>query len=188
MVLCLGRGEGQRRTMEQHQFFLPRLQGAAKDQLKEMRAIEGILQQKVTSLQIACSALGNLVQGIQGRVYQAMSYATRHKFAGLGGFSLVLFICISYVDVRDLALLQVGALFLYTLESGFYRKVNEVLRDADRSHATPLFTYLRLFIAATSKLEKTSRNVYCGVKLDLRKEYVVAAQFVGGESLLAHQS
>lgn len=57
--------------------------------------------------------------------------------------------------------MQAAAVYLYTLESTFYRRVNSMLREPDRSRVAPFFPYLRLFIQALGKLKKSTKVFAC---------------------------
>ena len=47
-----------------------------------------------------------------------------------------------------------AAIYLYTMESNFYRQVNKLLRVEDRTALKPFFPYLRLLLVALRRLPK----------------------------------
>jgi uracil DNA glycosylase len=63
-----------------------------------------------------------------------------------------------------------GAIFLYT-GNELYRRINEALRNPDRSQIVPYFKYLRVFLGAFDKLVKKKTTLYRGIFKDLAKEY-----------------
>ncbi|MFF4492056.1 ADP-ribosyltransferase domain-containing protein [Streptomyces sp. NPDC001544] len=65
----------------------------------------------------------------------------------------------------------VAALYLYTCESAFYREINAVLRNPDRSRVAPYLPYLRLLFSAVSGLAVRTEPLWRGAPLDLRAQY-----------------
>ena len=74
-------------------------------------------------------------------------------------------------SVCPLDLNEVAAVFMYTQECNFYRKVNESLRDPKRKNVAKLKLYLRLFFSALDKIPPFGELLYRGVAKDLRKFY-----------------
>ena len=69
---------------------------------------------------------------------------------------------------------EVGALFLYTMESGLYDELNRLLRMRQREQLKPFFPYMRLLLTARQKIKMPAYAgvVWRGVKgVDLRDKY-----------------
>jgi hypothetical protein len=67
-----------------------------------------------------------------------------------------------------------AAIFLYTMEAGdysFYRILNKILREEDRSKVKPWFAYLKLFDTALNKLPTLKENVWRGICSDVINYY-----------------
>ncbi len=145
-------------TMELHKLYLERLQGVADEKLEELAAIEGVFASPAATFGDALAPLLPRLKGLDFPVSRALAYAKEgraaHAAAGLTEH-------------------EAAALHLYTTESVFYRQLNAVLRDPDRSRAAPYFGYLRLFFSAVQKLTPTPQSLWRGVALDLRGQYPV---------------
>eukprot|EP00729_Bicosta_minor_P024848 gene24848-30236_t len=74
-------------------------------------------------------------------------------------------------DLGELTQDMAAAIYVYTCESPFYKQLNTLLRDEDRTALQPFFPYLRLLLTALRRLPKIERNVYRGVGLDLQDQY-----------------
>lgn len=74
-------------------------------------------------------------------------------------------------DLGELTQDMAAAIYVYTCESPFYKQLNKLLRDEDRTALQPFFPYLRLLLTALRRLPKIERNVYRGVGLDLQDQY-----------------
>ncbi|CAF4006895.1 unnamed protein product [Rotaria sp. Silwood1] len=66
-----------------------------------------------------------------------------------------------------------AAIMLYTLEwkpkeESVYYILNKTLRNENRQSLKPWFLYLKLFVAALSRLPSTQRTIYRGIKIDMR--------------------
>ncbi|CAF1469768.1 unnamed protein product [Rotaria sp. Silwood1] len=66
---------------------------------------------------------------------------------------------------------QSAALYLYSLQTSFYKRFNGVLRDEDRTKAIPFYDYYRLFMSALNKLPSIQDNVWRGVTANLSDQY-----------------
>jgi hypothetical protein len=91
----------------------------------------------------------------------------REKVGRLGGLT------------RDM----VAAINIYTMASPFYKVVNQLLRDVDRSPLIPFFPFLRLIMTGLRRLPKETVAVCRGVPvafadLDGAKDYVVGGLVV----------
>lgn len=73
------------------------------------------------------------------------------------------------VLTRDMA----AAIYLYTMDCNFYKQLNKLLREEDRTALKPFFPYLRLLLLALRRLPKEQRTVYRGVKLNLKEDYTL---------------
>jgi hypothetical protein len=79
-----------------------------------------------------------------------------------------------YPSKQNLTRDESAAVFLYTMEAdenSFYRVLNKVLRDEDRSKSKQWFYYLKLFDTAIEKLPTKKGNLWRGVSGDLSKYY-----------------
>jgi len=66
---------------------------------------------------------------------------------------------------------EAAAVYLYTMESRFYKDINANLREVNRAKIQPFFPYLRLLLSAFQKLAPKPADLWRGVKLDLKKMY-----------------
>eukprot|EP00756_Hemistasia_phaeocysticola_P018245 Hpha_TRINITY_DN15583_c3_g11::TRINITY_DN15583_c3_g11_i1::g.104025::m.104025 len=73
---------------------------------------------------------------------------------------------------------HIAALYLYTMETAFYRSLNAAMRNPDRSNAQPYFGYLRLLFEALENVMVATRpkTLFRGVGLDLSKEHSVGTE------------
>ena len=66
-----------------------------------------------------------------------------------------------YADVRAVrrvclvTSLQAAAIYLYTMDTSFYKIVNAFLREVDRSQLKPFFPYMKLDMTGQKKNELT---------------------------------
>ena len=67
------------------------------------------------------------------------------------------------VLTRDMA----GATHLYTMESPFYKVLNKLLRNVDRSVLKPFFPYLKLMLTGLRRLRKEEVTVFRGIPIDI---------------------
>eukprot|EP00667_Euglena_gracilis_P013257 EG_transcript_13666 len=67
---------------------------------------------------------------------------------------------------------EIGAIFIYTLESPFYKNLNGLLRLRNREKLKPLFPYLKLLLTALHKLPPLRVTVFRGVKADVSAKYL----------------
>jgi len=66
---------------------------------------------------------------------------------------------------------QKAAIHLYTCETPFYRILNNLMRERNRSHLKPFFAYIRLLVSALDKLPRYKGLCYRGVTRDLHQMY-----------------
>mmetsp|Transcript_7001 Transcript_7001/g.9409 ORF Transcript_7001/g.9409 Transcript_7001/m.9409 type:complete len:493 (-) Transcript_7001:22-1500(-) len=141
------------KTQELHKSFLERLEGAKHEQMVEMDPIRGISDLPIPTFAKAMEKVSQVIRGLDAYVSVAKTVAqTLTSPAGLT------------VDER-------AALYIYTQECDFYRKMNAFLREGEKKKLSSLFLYLRLFFSALSKLPPFGQKLYRGVAKDLRKFY-----------------
>jgi len=130
-----------------------------------LQVIRGVSQIATpSSLPLACKALDKVVPGVQSAAKAATTAAVAlQKMCGGMGVG------------RE----HIAALYLYTMETAFYRSLNAAMRDTDRSKAEPYFGYLRLLFDALELLgpqtQRKPATLFRGVGLDLSKEHGVGA-------------
>jgi uracil DNA glycosylase len=139
-------------TRELHKLYLERLGGAADEKLEELPAIAGVQATPLMSLTEATRSLVTRFPALQTYVTRALEYGRKNASGKLDAH-------------------EVGALYLYTLESVLYRQLNAALRHPDREQVRPYFAYLRLFFSALAKLDSSTGSLWRGVQLDLRAQY-----------------
>lgn len=76
---------------------------------------------------------------IEGAIYGATKATENMEKSGALG-----------VLTRDMA----AAIYLYTMDSNFYRQLNKLLRAEDRTALKPFFPYLRLLLTGLRRLPK----------------------------------
>jgi hypothetical protein len=143
-------GSFMQETLDLHKFFLERLGEVSKEVGEKLDAILGIADCPLQSLETATKKVLTLIPGLAGFVKTALE-----KVTVADGLS------------KD----QAAAVYLYTMESNFYKDVNAHLRDTNRTKIQPFFPYLRLLLSAFEKLAPKPLDLWRGVKLDLRKMY-----------------
>jgi hypothetical protein len=85
----------------------------------------------------------------------------------------------NFASYRDNTLSQdeAAAVYVYTLETALYRKLNASLRSADREALVRFyFSYLRLFLSTLDKLPRQTLKVWRGVALDLKTDYPIGGK------------
>jgi hypothetical protein len=142
------------KTRELHQLYLERLQGVGDEQLEELPRISGVMALPPATLADATAPLVALFPALGFYAKKSHEFAEKMRR-----------------EAPALSVHEIGALFLYTTESVLYRQLNAVLRDPDRTRATPWLSYLRLFLSAVSKLGMRTESLWRGVAKDLRGEY-----------------
>lgn len=143
-------------TMELHQLYLERL-SSVKDEGLVLDAVTGVFDTPLMDFRDAVSPVAELLSGLDRDVQRSHEFGKRRADEGSGNLS---------ADA-------VAALYLYTCESAFYREINAVLRDPDRSKVVPYLPYLRLLFSAVSGLPVRTEPLWRGVPLDLRAQYPV---------------
>ena len=142
-------------TMELHRLYLERL-AAVKDEGLVLPAITGVFDTPLMDFREAIQPVARRLR-IDGYVNQSLEFGKRQA------------------DSADVPLSpdEIAALYLYTCESAFYRRINATLRDPDRRKTAPYLPYLRLLFSALSRLPAYDRPLWRGVALDLRSRYPV---------------
>jgi hypothetical protein len=141
-------------TMELHRMYLDRLQGVKDEGPAELEAISGVLATPILPFEEAAGPVMKLLRGLDAHVHRSLEFGRKQA-----------------AESGTLTADEAAALFLYTTESPFYRRLNAALRDPNRAVIRPYFGYLRLFFAALGRLEGKSGKLYRGVGLDLRPQY-----------------
>ncbi|MQY12303.1 Uracil-DNA glycosylase [Streptomyces sp. RB5] len=141
-------------TMELHQMYLDRL-SSVKDEGLALPAITGVFDTPLMDFRDAVSPVADLLKGLRGYVDRSYEFGRERVDGAAGGLP---------ADA-------IAALYLYTCESAFYREINRVLRDPDRSRLVPYLPYLRLLFSAVSQLPARTAPLWRGVALDLRAQY-----------------
>jgi uracil DNA glycosylase len=142
------------KTMEQHKFYLERLQEVKEEAREVLPPIVGVLASPLVAFLDAVGPLMPEVAGLEFYARRSHQYG-QQSAATSGGLS------------AD----EIAAVFLYTTESLFYRRLNAALRDPDRDKAKPFFGYLRLLLSALPKLKSYSGSLWRGVAADVRGQY-----------------
>ena len=145
-------------TMELHKLYLERL-ASVKDEGLALPAITGVFDTPLLDFRSAIAPVTKLLPNLDWYVELADEFGHERAADGAHGLS-----------ADDIA-----ALYLYTCESAFYRRMNATLRDPDRSRVVPYLAYLRLLFSAVSRLPVRTEPLWRGVALDLRAQYPVGA-------------
>ncbi|GAA2355767.1 ADP-ribosyltransferase domain-containing protein [Dactylosporangium salmoneum] len=138
-------------TMELHQLYLERL-ASVKDEGLALPEITGVFATPLMDFRAAAKPVADLLSGLDYYVEASDTFGRR-------------------VDGHGLSADEVAALYLYTCESAFYRRINATLRDPDRGKIAPYLPYLRLLFSALSRLPVRTEPLWRGVALDLRAQY-----------------
>jgi len=72
---------------------------------------------------------------------------------------------------------EIASINLYTIESDYYKELNQRLRNIDRKQLIPFFPYLRLLLSGLIKLPSYSGKIWRGVKIDLISKYPKGKKF-----------
>ena len=109
--------------------------------------ITGVMAAPLLDLMTAAACTG--VADVDAHAFMALEKAEELRASGeLGGTT---------ID-------EAASIALYTSECEFYRKLNRLLRDRDRTALEPFLPYLRLMLQARAKLPKYTQAVWRGVK------------------------
>jgi hypothetical protein len=65
-----------------------------------------------------------------------------------------------------------AAIYLYTMDSVFYGKLNSAMRSNKASHVEPYFLYLKLFYTALGKLPCQRELVWGGIRSNVSSTYI----------------
>ncbi len=142
-------------TQELHKLYLERLQEVAAELAAPLPPLLGILASPLIPFPDAVGPLAPLVPGLDFYLKRA------HQFGVLQAAK----------PGTTLTADEIAAVYLYTTESSFYRRLNAILRDANREHARPYVGYLRLLLTALPKLAGYTGSLWRGVATDLRGQY-----------------
>jgi uracil DNA glycosylase len=146
-------GEFITQTMELHKMYLERLQEVKEEAKVVLPPVAGVLAGPPVPFLDAVGPLFGEVAGLE--YYAQRSHQFGRQNAGAG----------------ELSAEEVAAVYLYTTESPFYRRLNGALREPDRGKVTPFFGYLRLLLSALGKMKPYAGSLWRGVAADLRGQY-----------------
>jgi uracil DNA glycosylase len=141
------------KTMELHKFYLERLGEVAEEAQAVLPPVVGVLAARPVTFPDAVGPLASGVPGLEHYAKRSHQYAQQNVAAG------------------GLTVDEVAAVYLYTTESSFYRRLNTALRDPDREQVKPYYGYLRLLLSALPKLNAYGGSLWRGVASDLRGQY-----------------
>jgi hypothetical protein len=122
---------------------------------KQLTPIVGYWSCPLVSLEQALTPVLSQVHGLDRSINEAKKHCHYPSEHGL---------------TRD----ESAAVLLYTMEGGddsFYRTLNKILREEDRTKVRPWFAYLKLFDTALSKLPTVKDCVWRGVSVDAAKHF-----------------
>lgn len=144
-------GDFMMETQELHKLYLERLKDGLDNRGEELADITGVMSKPLVDLKKACKPLS-----LERAAEASTSKAEKMKRGKL---------------TKD----EAAAIHLYTTNF-LYKKLNEALRDKDRTKVTQYFLYLRLLITALRKLPICKKDLYRGVALDLSSQYPAGAE------------
>jgi uracil DNA glycosylase len=147
-------GEFISKTRELHKLYLDRLQEVQEEAQAVLPPVVGVLASAPLAFPEALAPLVGVIAGLEHFLKRSHEYA-RHNAGPEGNLS---------VD-------EVAAVYLYTTESLFHKRLNAALRDPDRDKIRPFFGYLRLLLGALPKLKGYTGSLWRGVAADLRPQY-----------------
>ena len=143
-------------TMELHKMYLERLESVKDEGLVELDPISGVFDAPLMEFPEAILPVAKILKGLDYYVKRSSEFG-KTKFGSKIAGKLT----------KD----EIAALYLYTCESAFYRRLNATLRDPNRTLVLPYIPYLRLLFSAVSRLEHRKESLWRGVRADLRKQY-----------------
>lgn len=111
--------------------------------LSETEAIDNYLTYKVVSLEASVAPLHHIVDNVE-------HYAAESKLS-----------CKAPAENLDQD--ESAAIFLYTMGTDFYKKLNDALRRNEMEELRPWFLYLKLFHTALNKLPCQKLRVWRGI-------------------------
>jgi uracil DNA glycosylase len=149
-------GEFISKTMELHKFYLERLAEVLEEAQEALPVIVGVLDTPLMPFADAVGPLVPEVAGLDHYLKRSHEYGQQNASSSAAG---------------GLIADEIAAVYLYTTESVFYRKLNGALRDPDRAKVKPFFGYLRLLMSALAKLKGYTGSLWRGVAADLRGQY-----------------
>ncbi|CAF1328247.1 unnamed protein product [Adineta steineri] len=115
-------------------------------------AIDSYLNSPLVSFEEAIVPINNLVPGIA-------QYAATAKL-------------LSTAPADSLTEEESAAIYLYTMDSPLYGKLNSVMRSTHINHLKPYFLYLKLFCTALRKLPSEKATVWRGIRANISSTYV----------------
>eukprot|EP00457_Paulinella_chromatophora_P004058 gb/GEZN01004068.1/.p1 GENE.gb/GEZN01004068.1/~~gb/GEZN01004068.1/.p1 ORF type:complete len:552 (+),score=86.71 gb/GEZN01004068.1/:217-1872(+) len=160
-TLAAKMGDFMEETLDLHKMFLDRLAEVGKEGGVELEGIQGISDVPLESLKNATKPLLERIPSLSDFVERALANnpCKKKTFSTPG------------VTAKSLSKDECAALYLYTMESHFYRDLNASLREAKRDLVRPFFPYLRLLLTAIHNLKSHSIELWRGVRLNLKDLY-----------------
>ncbi|CAF4201529.1 unnamed protein product, partial [Adineta steineri] len=123
---------------------------------RRLSPIQGYEKKDLVSLEEAVKPLENLIQNIEGFVWTATGNCEN--------------------PLEGLTPIERAAIYLYTMEC-MYHQLNKALRNENRQHLVPYFSYLKLLLSGLWKLPSKQCLVYRGVKANISQQYPVGKKF-----------
>lgn len=152
------------KTMDLHKMYLERLQEVAAEIKEVLPAITGVGETPLMSFADAVKPLAGASSGMEHYFKRSQQYAEAQAAQASAVAS-------TGISGAAISADEIAAVYLYTTESPFYRKLNAALRAIDRGEAKPWFGYLRLLLGAMTRLQTYQGSLFRGVASDLRKIY-----------------
>eukprot|EP01012_Entosiphon_sulcatum_P034098 TRINITY_DN4319_c0_g1_i1.p1 TRINITY_DN4319_c0_g1~~TRINITY_DN4319_c0_g1_i1.p1 ORF type:complete len:627 (+),score=102.66 TRINITY_DN4319_c0_g1_i1:20-1900(+) len=140
------------KTMDLHKFYLDRLQGVGDEAMADLTPVVDVAQGPALPFLDAIKPVLSILENFDTTVKKA-------NFVG------------SKKATDSLSADEAAALYLYTMQSAFYKTLNTVLRDPNRAKVKPYYGFLKLFLEALKKLKPFTSSLWRGVALDLRAQY-----------------
>lgn len=144
-------GEFITETKELHRMYLERLRDGLDSGNEELADITGVESSPLVPLAEALRAL---------KLADAARQSTTKAQA---------------MNRGALGIEEAAAVHMYTTNH-LYRQLNAALRSAQRCSIQQYFLYLRILLAALSKLPSADKELYRGVPLDLSSQYAVGSE------------
>jgi hypothetical protein len=122
------------------------------ESINQHEVIDDYLQSPLVSLEEAMKPISHLVPGVE-------NYAKDAKLA-------------SSTPADNLTPDESAAIYLYTMASIFYKKLNSAMRSTHMNQVKPYFLYLKLFYTALGKLPCKKATVWRGICGSVSSAYV----------------
>jgi hypothetical protein len=150
------------------------LPSSSSERIEPLSFFQGYEKQPLVSLEQALQQLISIVPGIEQMLDRVKQNDHQSK---------------NHLSSDESASIMLYTLKWETIQSSFRFILNETLRSQIHQNLLPWFPYLRLFINTLSKLPSISfHTVYCGLKQDLRREYLKGESFIWWEFISCKSS